>query len=277
MAKATVVITCYNNYDTISKTYNSVLNQTYKNFEVIIVNDGSDQQTTSILNSFSNDKLTVMHQQNQGVVTARNNGIKKSNSEYILMLDADDYLENSFLEKAISILQLNSKIGVVTSYYNVYNKNRFLRLVQLQNLTNLEDFLKENRIPSNALFRKICWEQVNGYDTLFNQGYEDWDYWLSISINGWDFEIIKEPLLNIVIRKNSRNREAMINDLELKKKIFIKHSQLYKNSFNCFVDNQIAEMVRLKQTIRKRDNSIEMRIGKLILTPIRKIKKIFSK
>ncbi len=93
-----VVIPVYNNRDQILKAIDSVVNQTYENFEIIIVNDGSSDGTKDILENISNDKISVIHQNNAGVSAARNKGVKCSSANWVAFLDADDEYEESFLE-----------------------------------------------------------------------------------------------------------------------------------------------------------------------------------
>lgn len=276
MNKVSIVIPCFNNYDTIIDTFNSVLNQSFRNYEIIIINDGSDEETSQILRSLKYENLLLIEQKNSGVVNARNIGIKASRSEFVLTLDADDTLEPSFLDEAMKVMENDSLIGVVTSNYKIFDKNGLLGMVNLDGKTELIDFLEKNRIPSNALYRKVCWEQVKGYDNLFDEGYEDWDFWLSVSANGWKFKILDKHLIQVQVREESRNRNAMLMDFKLKKILYNKHKKLYVENFNNFIDMHHNEIERLRQTIRKRDGSIEMRIGKILLSPFRQIKNLIK-
>ena len=95
-----VIIPVYNGENDIKKCIDSVINQTYKNLEIIIINDGSTDNTFKILKEYKNkygDKLVVIDQKNKGQAIARNNGIKKSTGKYITFLDADDYLKKDFI------------------------------------------------------------------------------------------------------------------------------------------------------------------------------------
>lgn len=101
MSKISVVIPAYNAGSTISETIDSVLEQTYQNFEIIVINDGSIDDTKFILNNYSkkDKRVKIYTQENGGVSKARNNGIEKSTGLYISFLDADDLYDSNFLEK----------------------------------------------------------------------------------------------------------------------------------------------------------------------------------
>ncbi|WP_299251628.1 glycosyltransferase family A protein [uncultured Lacinutrix sp.] len=276
MNKVTVVIPCYNNFETIVRTYQSILNQTFKDYCVIIVNDGSDAKTTELVNSFKEDKLRVINQENKGVVTARNNGIEQASSQFVLTLDGDDSFEPTFLEEAVVFLENNIKYGVISCNYNVINQDGLMYVSQLEDNPSLNDLLIKNRLPANALFRRLCWEEVNGYDKDFDEGFEDWDFWINIASKGWKIKILNNPLLNVFVKKNSRNKVAMKNQIELRRLVFNKYENLYKNINSEFSDELFKEIETLKKTIRKRDSSLDMRLGKLIFNPLRKIKSFFK-
>ncbi len=101
--KFSIIVPVYNVEKYLKECLTSLVNQTYKNYEVIIVNDGSTDNSRAIINDFNTKKFSVIEQKNQGLSSARNNGIKKAKGDYILFLDSDDYLD----EKALEILSLN--------------------------------------------------------------------------------------------------------------------------------------------------------------------------
>src|SRR5215475_1000610 len=99
MTKVSVVIPCFNQADFIDDAIQSVLVQTYQDFEIIIVNDGStDSKTASFLESYSSPRVKVVHTHNQGVACARNHGINQADGIFILPLDADDKIADSYME-----------------------------------------------------------------------------------------------------------------------------------------------------------------------------------
>ena len=110
-----VIIPCYNSGDLLERAIDSVLNQTWPEFEIILVNDGSsDKKTLKILNSYSYLKnLQLINQKNYGLSAARNKGVQYSNGYYLFFLDSDDWIEPETLEKMFKTL-------------SKYKKNRFI-------------------------------------------------------------------------------------------------------------------------------------------------------
>ena len=101
MPKISVIVPVYNAEKYLSMTLNSILNQTFSDFELICINDGSKDASLNILNEFQlkDKRLFIINQENQGVSAARNNGITKACGEYIVFFDADDLMHKTFLEK----------------------------------------------------------------------------------------------------------------------------------------------------------------------------------
>ena len=110
MKKVSVIIPAFNKYFLTKKTINSVLNQTYKHIEIIVVDDGSTDETYKIKNEYK-DLIKYFYQKNQGVSSARNFGIKQSTGEYLAFIDCDDLYESEKIEKSINILLDNPSYG----------------------------------------------------------------------------------------------------------------------------------------------------------------------
>ena len=114
-----VIIPVYNKDRQIIDCLNSVINQTYKNYEIIIINDGSTDQSERKILDFIENKQNVKYifQKNQGVSSARNTGIKAARGEYIVFIDADDYIDNDYFEK---LMEYKNSDLVISGYVEVY-------------------------------------------------------------------------------------------------------------------------------------------------------------
>lgn len=122
--KFSIIIPCYNIEKYISKTLESVLNQTYQNFEIILINDGSKDNTGKILDDYSkkDKKIKVIHKINEGVSQARNIGIENAAGEYIYFLDGDDLIENNLLKRADEVFK-NNKVEIFSFSFNMVYEN----------------------------------------------------------------------------------------------------------------------------------------------------------
>ncbi|RXR17757.1 glycosyltransferase family 2 protein [Flavobacterium amnicola] len=277
--KVSVVIPCYNDKDYIQETVQSVLNQTFQDFEIIIVDDGSDEATKRVLSGFKNEKLQIITQLNQGSSIARNNGFKVAKAEYILTLDGDDTFDTRFLEKAVPILDENQRIGAVSCYCNIFVNNHQIIHQHSPKGGSVDDFLFDNNSVSFALIRKKCWETIGGYDEKMKNGFEDWEFWIALTKSGWTIFTIPEFLFNyrqkeaqLSLDKASKiyHREANL------KYIYLKHQELYQKHFTETVTYLTDLADRNKKNELKYKNAIEFKIGKLILQPFRYIKNCFK-
>ena len=117
-----IIIPCYNASRYIKETINSVLAQAYQNFEIIVINDGSTDQSSEIIKTIKHDRIHLVEQENQGVSFSRNNGIALAKGEFIVFLDADDILHPNFLERRIFTLKKSAAIACASSVVLVAGK-----------------------------------------------------------------------------------------------------------------------------------------------------------
>ena len=118
MVKLSVIIPVYNAEETIEKCLNTLLNQTFNEYELIVINDGSTDNTSNILDKFKKNKnIVIINKQNEGIGKARNIGIKEARGEYITFVDSDDYVDEKMLEEYYTFATIND-LDMVTSMYN---------------------------------------------------------------------------------------------------------------------------------------------------------------
>jgi len=236
--KVSVIIPCYNHGAFIDEALDSVLQQSFNDFEIIIINDGStDPFTISHLRSIDKPQITVLHTDNQGLAAARNNGIQAARGEYILPLDADDRIGEIYLEKAVSILDQNSSIGIVYCRAQLFGAwNAEWNLPEY----SLDEMLINNIIFCTAFFRKADWEEVGGFDPVMVYGWEDYDFWLALIEKGREVHRIPEILFYYRISADSmvRSREKR-QKVETFVKIFHKHESLFKRNIAVWIDKLI--------------------------------------
>lgn len=220
-----IIISCYNLGQYVDEAVDSILTQSYQNFEIIIVNDGStDKFTNNLLLNYHKPKTQVFITKNNGPAAARNFGIKKSQGKYICCLDADDKYASSFLHEAAFIFDNDKKhqVGIVSS-----DIQRFGESFETISVPEYDPYLLANLNPlqSGSMFRKECWIKVKGY-TENNHffGYEDWDFWLKIVSKGYKWQIISKPLIYYRDRNNSVIKNAVKN---------------YKKSYLAIINNNL--------------------------------------
>ncbi|NJM20678.1 MAG: glycosyltransferase family 2 protein [Richelia sp. SM1_7_0] len=204
--KVTVIIPTYNRAHLIKDAVESVLNQTYQDFELIVIDDGSTDNTKEILTIYGN-KLRHIFQENQGRSAARNYGINLAKGEYIAFLDSDDVWFPDKLERQVAILEsASSNVVLVHGYKCIVDQNLQpvrgweFKLRNLYALAERGEETYENYLDSPCIFtstilvKKKALLEINGYDISI-QGREDLDLYLRLLLKDYDFAFISEPAL----------------------------------------------------------------------------------
>jgi glycosyltransferase involved in cell wall biosynthesis len=261
MVNVSVVVPCFNQGGLLDEAVQSVLAQTYQDFEIIIVNDGStDGQTTSMLRSYAPPRTRVLHTDNQGLASARNNGIRQATGRYILPLDADDRIADSYLEKAVALLDANTNAGIVYSQAEYFGERTGRWDLPDYSLPGI---LLGNMIFASSFFRKADWEQVGGYNPNMKYGLEDYDFWLSLIELGRDVLQIPEPLF--LYRQTSASmRNAITGEqlIFLSAQLFRNHLSLYEKNINVVIEH-ILDLKTLHFQLRERVRHLEDKVREL--------------
>lgn len=235
MVTVSVVIPCYNMGHLVQETLDSVHLQSYRDLEVIIVNDGSDDShTTAILKDLEGPLVRVIHTENQGLATARNTGIGAARGRLILPLDADDLIAPSYIEQAVARIDQDEGLGIV------YCRAQLFGAVQTEwrlPSYDLDEMLLDNVIFCSALFRKSDWETVGGYDPGMIYGWEDYDFWLSLIELGRGVYQIPEILFCYRVASDSmiRSKERW-QKVAMFKRIFQRHQRLFAAHIEGWLD-----------------------------------------
>jgi glycosyltransferase involved in cell wall biosynthesis len=276
-SNVTVIIPCYNDGAYIMEALESIYNQTVLPEKIIIVDDGSQAKTKKELATINNPLVYLVCQENQGVSVARNHAISLAQTDYIVNLDADDYYEPTFIEKAIQILDTDTTIGVVSSHCWTFSEKKKISIVRPLG-GGVTDFMVINNGRANAMFRKECWQAVGGFDVNMKAGYEDWEFWIAITKNNWRIHIIPEILSHYRIKQSSRDRKAVVHhDHELRMYIFNKHKEMYQTHFEFYASELLLQNSILRNSLLNAKESREFQIGLLVLAPFRFLKKIVSR
>ena len=272
-----VIIPYYNTHTYIIRCLEFVKKQTYENIEIIVVDDGSDEFSKEVLknNSHLFDKLIT--QENKGQSSARNLGIRYAKGNYIFVMDSDDYIAPSFIEKSFVNLETNENVKIVTSFVNIIYENSKAVSKYKPKGGSAEKMLLNNTAMGSSFFRKKDWEKAGGYDESMRKGFEDWEFYIRLintSENG-SVSVVPEYLFYYTKRSNSTTTRANKIKYELLKYIYTKHQNLYKVYFKDFIDFLLEKLKREEQEKLKMYNRIEYKIGSKILQPLRFLKQYF--
>lgn len=227
-----VIIPTYNRANLVGRSIQSVLSQTYRDFEVIIVDDASKDNTEDIIKNFYDKRIRyIRHTENKGGSAARNTGIKLAKGEYIAFLDSDDEWMPEKLEKQMAVIQkTSSDVGVVyTGYYWVGNNIKTYtppdRITQKEG--NIQEaLLKENFITTSAaLVKKECFKKLGLFDERF-PALQDWELFIRFS-KYYCFKCIDEPLAILYYQSASISSNQNARTIALKL-IIEKHLDEFK-------------------------------------------------
>lgn len=261
-----IIVPCYNDGEYIHECLNSIHKQQYKNYEIILIDDGSDDEFTNIIiDKLDHPKLKVIHTENQGPSLARNQAIKSSEGKYILPLDADNKVGKVFIQEAIEILEKNPNVKIVNSDIQFFGGKK--GIIKFEPFS-MEKLLCENSIECASVFRREDFDKSKGYNPNMKESFEDWDFWLSILENGGNVHKIDKPEIFYRVKKGSRNNSLSPEDLKrLRLQIYNNHKELYAKHF-------LDPLLSFEYQLIKK--SKEYRLGKLLLKPIRMLYKLFS-
>jgi len=228
--KVSVIIPCYNLGEYLDEAVDSVLEQTFQDFEIIIVNDGStDRLTNELLQNYSRPRTRVVRTENRGPGAARNAGIRIANGSYLCALDADDKLHPAYLEKAVKVLDAAESITFVSCWLQAFGDEDW---IWKQERCDLPTLLGECTVATPALVRKEFVLAVGGYDEDPAQwGNEDWLLWISLVEKGYRGTILPEVLFYYRKRSGSLSEFWMQGEAHLKKlrAVISSHGESYRN------------------------------------------------
>ena len=225
-----VVIPCYNQGAYLAEALESVISQSYKEWECIIINDGSSDQTEEIALVFTekDGRIRYISQENAGVISARNRAIASSNGEFVLPLDADDTIAPFYLEKVVRVLQTDPACKIVYGKgWLTGEKNEPFLLPPF----SIKGLLRDNCIFNSAVFRRQDFDAVGGYNSNMKTGYEDWNLWLSLLEDGGYAHQLEETVYFYRILPHSRTSGADRNEEQLRLQIISNHPRLYMEHY----------------------------------------------
>lgn len=178
-----IITPCYNGAKYISETIESVMAQTYLNWEMIVIDDGSEDNSVEIVRKYSerDERIKLIQQSNSGSAVARNNGIRSCNGQYIALLDADDLWLPRFLEKQITFMKKRGAVCVSCAYGRINEKSEdILYPVKSHDIIRVKDMLVMNRIGClTGLYDTSKYGKIYLHEELESIR-DDYAYWLDI-------------------------------------------------------------------------------------------------
>lgn len=267
-----IIIPCYNQAKYLSDCLHSILKQTYTNWECLIINDGSPDDTENLAKEWcdKDKRIKYYYKANSGVCDTRNFGIKQAQGEFILPLDADDKIAPQYIEKALKEFENDPNTKLVycnTIFFGAKN------CAKTDVEYSFKQLLYDNTIHHAGIYRKSDFFKTLGYNLNMHDGLEDWDFWLTL-ISPED-KVVKLDGYYYFYRIKDISRSTLIDKAkneELILQIFKNHIPVYLKYFNPIRDH--IEAVFYKATFQRIKSEKEYRLGSFFFFPINYIKRV---
>lgn len=296
----TIAITCYNYVDFVAEAIESALNQTYKNIEVIVIDDGSTDSSLDIINRYSK-RVRVITRENRGVVYTRNEALKLAKGDFFFFLDADDFFDKDYVEQMVRVAQKNNA-DVVYPNWHVFGDAKYSQKYPEFDMQLLIE--QQIHCTSESLIRL---DAVKGHRFESEEVAEDWDFFLGLALAGKKFKLADECYINYRVRRNTRGTSRLYwDDMRIFISILSKWEKKYPTLVNPvdlpisvgkkrdeFIDeqakiitlssekikdleSQVTRQLRNIDTLTKELHEIKLshayRLGRLIISPISRVK-----
>ena len=275
--KISIIICVFNAENFIERSIQSVINQTYKNIELIIINDGSTDSTLKIIEKINveNIDFKLKNTINQGISIARNEGLELVQGEFVVFLDADDFLEPTMLEQCVKKI-INDHSDIVVCKYNMINKyDKIIKIggwnennIQINNNLDLINHLFFNNIIVTVWAKMFTFNMIKNIRFMNKDvWYEDTPFLFECFINLNKISFIKQPLINIQINPNSITRrlltekriidfyEVYLQELKIAKKYNLLNelkTTISLHTLNYFIDTICLFIIHFKNIENKK-------------------------
>lgn len=228
MILISIVVPCYKQAHFLDDCLTSVLQQSHTEWECIVVNDGSPDNTAEVAEKWCkrDTRFRLLNKENGGLSSARNAGIRDSSAEFIVALDSDDKLDPKHLEHCLKHLLANPAAGAVTPYVRSFGISTY---EWKPTGGDLVTFLSSNQaIGAGSMFYRRIYDEIGGYDETERRGFEDWDFWIRLTAKGYLVDVVPEFLLLYRRTGGSMLDNASGNFASIYRYYFDKHKALYE-------------------------------------------------
>lgn len=238
MPKISVIMSVYNtNAIWLRESIESILNQTFKDFEFIIINDGStNEDVEEAILSYQDSRIKYIKQQNQGLAKSLNNGLEIATGEYIARMDSDDISLPSRFEKQVDYLDNHSEVSILGTWFEIFPETQIIKHPEHPKYF---DFLHHCCVAHpSVMFRRADFEK---YNLKYNPEYkcEDYELW-SRAIRYFEFANIQEVLLKYRWHENNLSKPTQD---------FIEHDLKVKKNMLSFLTNDLSKQEKIKEII----------------------------
>jgi glycosyltransferase involved in cell wall biosynthesis len=243
------IVTCHNLGAYLDETLQSLAAQTIQDFEVVVVNDGStDGATCRLLADLVRPRTRVVHIERRGLPGARNAGVRQSVGRYLCMVDADDLLEPTYLERSLQALESRPDCAFASHWLRAFGDETW---DWTPTDCGFPALLYDNTVNGAALMRRELFEQIGGFDETMIDGCEDWEFWIRVVDAGHEGVIIPEFLFRYRRRADSMSRmmHAVPGVSALHRQLVDRHPDLFARHLVDLLERRDAEIASLSTSL----------------------------
>lgn len=276
-----VIVPCFNYGHLLSNALDSLLDQTYKSIEIIVINDGSTDDTEKVVTRYKKkhpEKIRYYQHTNKGITFTRNKGVSLAKGQYILQLDADDWIDQNYIKETVSVAEKNNIDIVYTDVKLVSGEEIIEKEFEEFNIDKLK---YQNYIHASSLIRKAVFLNIKYDKNLEGLGFEDWDVFLGACLEGKIAKKARNTFLYYRKHDNQVSRSDLITHkqtFEARIYIFNKYLNLYPDqmgslkTLNKLFEKLKSDNRKVKQQVKvleqknlNKDNEIKKLKDKIIL------------
>lgn len=289
-----IIITCYNYAEYVEAAIQSALKQTYKNIELIIIDDGSTDGSADVIRKHK-ESARIVSRENKGIVYTRNEALRIAKGDYICFLDADDYFDRDYIENTVKLAE-ETGADVVFPNWHVFGDKEYKTDFAEFDVQRL--IRQEIHCTSESLVRKSA---IGHHRFESEQVAEDWDFFLGLALDGRKFKLARNIYINYRVRQNTRGTtRSYWDDMHHFCAILLKWSKKYPDQVNPsdlpvfagkssseYLNNTITEKNRIideqaktidsiQESISKIKKSFSYRIGLILTAPFRVLHRLIK-
>ena len=252
--RTSFVVTCYNLGAYLGETLDSLDAQTVRDFEVVVVNDGStDAATCRLLAELDRPGTRVVHSERRGLPAARNLGVTHTTGTFLCMVDADDLLEPTYLERSLAAFADAPALAFVSHWLRAFGDEQW---EWTPTDCGFPALLQSNAINGAALMRRQMFDRLGGFDETMTDGCEDWEFWIRAVAQGFSGVIVPEFLFRYRRRADSMSRvmEDAPGASGLLRQIIDRHPQLFLTHLQDLLARADGELAALSTNLWRLDD-----------------------
>ncbi len=252
MSKVSIIMPCYNQADFLAEAVGSAANQTFQDVEIIIIDDGSPDNTSNVakdlIKMHPDKNIRLITQTNTGLPGARNRGFAEASADYVVPLDADDILMPQYVEMLLHALTAEPGAALAYSWTEKFGTESG---VDRHGPLDRKTLLKHTGPSATAMIRKGAWEKAGGYKPVMDKGFEDWEFLMSLYEAGYYGVCVPEVLFMYRKKTISRDVEVFANhSLKMQRNIKLLHPALFEPLWYKIHPALARAVIRIKSRTR---------------------------